>query len=227
MVDKLEIEAEIKEEVNSPVPPPLEDVKPDSDKAEVVKPEEPEAPVDVTAAHQPKVEDPAPVKPEQQTELVATPPPTPTLVQPPKPKEKKRFSLADYKKRRQQEQASCTKAKEEEKDTPTPPPAPSAQTATKLLPELKPEVKPGVTMLPASLGEIRLPPQGIKLDVAASVGDVSDGGGTPTMDEKVGSTALPHPLPPPSINAIHVLAKFDKLEKAQNEIKKKGNKILQ
>ena len=54
---------------------------------------------------------------------------------------------------------------------------------------------------------------------AATAADpTSDGGGTPTLDEKV-ATIGALPPPPAALNASSVLAKFDKLEQAQKEIK--------
>ena len=242
MVDKLEIEANIKQEYSPPLPPPAvsEDSNPtklDADKIrgemELVtecKPElkEPEVttlkvetPVAADHPSQLKTEEPEPQAefPEMKTEenvppatVVSTPPPLSS-----KPKEKKRFSLADYKRRRQQE--ATTDVPHEKIESTKPEPAPP-QPLSPALPPIAEPSKPSstVTLLPASLAEIPLP------SVPSSDGKIEipeeDGSGTPTLDEQVANLTAPATL-----NTLHVLAKFDKLEKVQNEIKKKGESI--
>ena len=190
--------------------------------SEAVKPEgEPQGPVKTDPVKNESVSSSAPPA------TINTSANSLATAQPVKPKEKKRFSLADYKKKRQQEAKSLPSKDSLEVKSMEPTTADEMSSATLQSDSMKPSLTSGVTMLPSTLSEIKLPQSLVRERMAAATAadPTSDGGGTPTLDEKV-ATIGALPPPPAALNAFSVLAKFDKLEQAQKEIKVSGHLIL-
>ena len=118
-----------------------------------------------------------------------------------KPKTKKRFSLADYKSLRRVSSSNPP-------STPsTPSVSESAPSFPTTMPTLPPVPLPSSTTGPKNNSNVEQEP------------------GTPTQDE---TTSLPSSIPstlPPSLSTLPLFEKLDKLEMAQQEMKRKGKHI--
>ena len=118
-----------------------------------------------------------------------------------KPKTKKRFSLADYKSLRRVSSSN-------------PPSTPST-----------PSVSEPVTAPTFPTTMPTLPPVPLPSSTNAAKNDLhaDQDPGTPTQDE---TTSLPSSIPstlPPNLSTLPLFEKLDKLEMAQQEMKRKGN----
>ena len=127
----------------------------------------------------------------------------PATVEETKPKTKKRFSLADYKSLRRVSSSNPPSTP----STPSVSESSSAPSFPTTMPTLPPVPLPSSTTGPKSNSNVEQDP------------------GTPTQDE---TTSLPSSIPstlPPSLSSLPLFEKLDKLEMAQQELKRKGKVI--
>ena len=120
-----------------------------------------------------------------------------------KPKTKKRFSLADYKSLRRVSSSNPPSTP----STPSVSESASAPSFPTTMPTLPPVPLPSSTTGPKNNSNVEQEP------------------GTPTQDE---TTSLPSSIPstlPPSLSTLPLFEKLDKLEMAQQEMKRKGKHI--